>query len=288
MKFCYLRLSHSSLKVSDLITGFFALSVLFTLLDTSNRNECSSPESSLKRGNNLSLRQASGKLDSEVRLSRGASKKTVERDANKNPRWLEDDIFRGCPVLHLSDHETQFWRDLIEKYLFPLDANKEDESRVSRELKDLRDKVMFGVLMLNGIFILTIFLLQLNRDRLSITLPFRFDLVEVDSESILNFNVSHPFKVIDPLNDDEPSNNKLEPVGASFILFFALIFILQVVGMIKHRISTFSHILAFVKLDFFGKPKETFSHDDFIERNAVEIAKDLQCLRGLSGQLASN
>lgn len=197
------------------------------------------------------------------------AEKKVVRDDLKNPYWMEEKVFKNCPVLFLSDHETEFWEGLISKYLYPLDSNPEKEAVIAGQLKDLRDKVMFMVLMLNAIFILTIFLLQLNRDKLSITLPFRFDLVKpaaLDTD------------YIDEV--EEEVNNKLEPVGASFILGFAVILLLQTIGMFKHRLSTFSHILAFVKLDFFERRKQSISDDDYIEQNAIEIAKDLQCLRG--------
>ena len=47
-----------------------------------------------------------------------------ERDDLINPFWIEDrDLGRGegdC----LSGPEVQFWKDLIEKYLYPIDADK--------------------------------------------------------------------------------------------------------------------------------------------------------------------
>ena len=47
-----------------------------------------------------------------------------ERDDLINPFWIEDrDLGRG-EVDYLSGPEVQFWKDLIEKYLFPIDADK--------------------------------------------------------------------------------------------------------------------------------------------------------------------
>lgn len=47
-----------------------------------------------------------------------------ERDDLINPFWIEDrDLGRG-EVDYLSGAEIQFWKDLIEKYLHPLDADK--------------------------------------------------------------------------------------------------------------------------------------------------------------------
>ena len=47
-----------------------------------------------------------------------------ERDDLINPFWIEDrDLGRG-EVDYLSGAEIQFWKDLIEKYLHPLDDDK--------------------------------------------------------------------------------------------------------------------------------------------------------------------
>ena len=47
-----------------------------------------------------------------------------ERDDLINPFWIEDrDLGRG-EVDYLSGAEITFWKDLIEKYLHPLDADK--------------------------------------------------------------------------------------------------------------------------------------------------------------------
>ena len=47
-----------------------------------------------------------------------------ERDDLINPFWIEDrDLGRG-EVDYLSGPEVQFWKDLIEKYLYPIDADK--------------------------------------------------------------------------------------------------------------------------------------------------------------------
>ena len=50
-----------------------------------------------------------------------------ERDDLINPFWIEDrDLGRG-EVDYLSGAEIQFWKDLIEKYLHPLDADKDKQ-----------------------------------------------------------------------------------------------------------------------------------------------------------------
>ena len=55
-----------------------------------------------------------------------------ERDDLINPYWIEDrDLGRG-EVDHLSGVEIGFWKDLIDKYLSPIDADKKREVRYSK------------------------------------------------------------------------------------------------------------------------------------------------------------
>lgn len=56
------------------------------------------------------------------------------RDDLVNPHWLDDieDTFIECtgksgPVMILEEREHTFWKDLIKKYLLPLEDNKEKQ-----------------------------------------------------------------------------------------------------------------------------------------------------------------
>lgn len=50
-----------------------------------------------------------------------------KRDDLVNPYWIEDpDVGKG-EVEYLNSNELQFWKDLLEKYLYPLDENKEEK-----------------------------------------------------------------------------------------------------------------------------------------------------------------
>lgn len=50
-----------------------------------------------------------------------------ERDFLTNPYWIDDQDLKKGEVDFLSSSEIQFWKDLIDKYLYPIDQNKEDE-----------------------------------------------------------------------------------------------------------------------------------------------------------------
>lgn len=48
----------------------------------------------------------------------------ISRDTIVNPFWIEDKKLGRGPVDYLSGSEVTFWKDLIEKYLHPLEVNK--------------------------------------------------------------------------------------------------------------------------------------------------------------------
>lgn len=56
-----------------------------------------------------------------------------ERDDLINPFWVEDskNLGRG-EVDYLSGAEVQFWKDLIDKYLHPIDADSKKQVKLSR------------------------------------------------------------------------------------------------------------------------------------------------------------
>lgn len=50
-----------------------------------------------------------------------------ERDDLVNPYWIEDSDVKKGEVEYLSSAEVLFWKDLLAKYLFPIDENKEEK-----------------------------------------------------------------------------------------------------------------------------------------------------------------
>ena len=79
-------------------------------------------------------------LDSEEDKSEGTDKDREDRDDLINPFWIEDrDLGRG-EVDHLSGVEIQFWKDLIDKYLHPIDADKQREVHLNFSLHFVRSQ----------------------------------------------------------------------------------------------------------------------------------------------------
>lgn len=68
--------------------------------------------------------------DGELSDSESETASTVprnKRDDLVNPYWIEDPDVRKGEVEFLSSNETQFWKDLLEKYLFPIDEDKNEK-----------------------------------------------------------------------------------------------------------------------------------------------------------------
>ncbi len=116
-------------------------------------------------------------LDMDDLVSEGTSSKMTEpreqRDQLINPYWLEEKpIFTRGEVDYLSGAEIQFWKDLIDKYLYPLDADKQKQAQIAAGLKELRDKAVFFFCVFNALFVLIVFMLTLHKDTLHIDWPF--------------------------------------------------------------------------------------------------------------------
>merc|ERR1719481_2273421 len=171
-----------------------------------------------------------------------------ERDDLINPFWIEDrDLGRG-EVDYLSGPEVQFWKDLIEKYLFPIDADKAKQALIAAGLKELRDKSVFFFAMFNALFVLIVFMLTLNKDILHIDWPF----------------------------------------GVVLVFFFFAIVVIQFVAMLFHRFGTISHILASTDLNCCTKKDDVVTGEALMEKNAVEIVKQMQRLKGIDGDYDSD
>ncbi|XP_065368049.1 chitin synthase chs-2 isoform X1 [Calliphora vicina] len=193
-----------------------------------------------------------------------------ERDFLTNPYWIEDAELRKGEVDFLSSAELQFWKDLIDKYLFPIDNDPVEQARIARDLKELRNSSVFFFFMVNALFVLIVFLLQLNKDNIHVKWPFGVRTNITYDESTQEVHISKEYL-------------QLEPIGLVFVFFFALILVIQFTAMLFHRFGTLSHILASTELNFFKKKSEDLSQDALIDKHAVDIVKNLQRLQGIDG-----
>ncbi|XP_011301044.1 uncharacterized protein kkv isoform X1 [Fopius arisanus] len=196
----------------------------------------------------------------------------IRRDENlSRPYWLTDEGLKKGEVDVLSMQEESFWKDLLAQYLYPIDEDKAEKARIANDLKDLRDKSVFAFFMLNALFVLIVFLLQLNKDLLHVKWPFGIKTNITYDESSQEVHVSKEYL-------------QLEPIGLVFVFFFALILVIQFTAMLFHRFGTFAHILSSTVLSWYccKKPKD-LSEEALLSKHAVEIVRDLQRLDGMEG-----
>uniref|UniRef100_T1J5I3 chitin synthase n=1 Tax=Strigamia maritima TaxID=126957 RepID=T1J5I3_STRMM len=190
-----------------------------------------------------------------------------KRDDLLNPAWIEDKNLKNGGVIYLNDQECTFWKELLAKYLFPIDDNPEQRQRIAKELIDLRNKSVFAFFMFNALFILIVFLLQLNKDNLYVEWP-------LGVKYNMTYNPdTHEVRV-------HKEYLHLEPIGLVFVFFFSLIIVIQFLAMLFHRFGTLSHILAATDLVCCSRKTEDTSNEAFINKNAVEIVRHMQKLKG--------
>lgn len=214
------------------------------------------------------IESVGSETNDECNSQRDPEQDIQERDDLINPYWIEDKALLNGPIKRLPDNEIAFWQDLIDQYLYPIDQNKEHQARVASELKELRNRVVFAFFMLNALFVLVVFILQLNKEILHVKWPYgvreNITLVPETNEIII-----------------DKEYLEMEPIGLVFVGFFGLILFIQLVGMLFHRFGTLSHILASVEFNFCRPQEEELSEDAYLDKNAIQIARNLQRLRDL-------
>uniref|UniRef100_A0A671XER4 chitin synthase n=1 Tax=Sparus aurata TaxID=8175 RepID=A0A671XER4_SPAAU len=130
-----------------------------------------------------------------------------------------------------TEHSTEedFWKELQEKYLKPLDDDKEKQKKMADDLRELRNKINFAFFIMNALWLVATFTLQFLKATVSITIP-----------------------VLDLELEDTGRDVEIDPIGFMFILGFALSVLLQFFGMLYHRVLTLIHYVAFLDTE----PKE--------------------------------
>ncbi|XP_014282325.1 chitin synthase chs-2 isoform X2 [Halyomorpha halys] len=219
----------------------------------------------------LTEEQADDDRESDDSDTASTGEPKVVRNDDINPYWIEDKELKKGPVAFLSANEVQFWKDLLDKYLFPIDDDKVERARIAADLKELRNKSVFAFFMMNALFVLIVFLLQLNKDNIHVEWPFG-----------VKTNITYVEETAEVLISKEYL--QLEPIGLVFVFFFALIIVIQFTAMLFHRFGTISHILASTELNLCcNKKVEEMSQDTLLDKQAVDIVRHLQRLKGING-----
>ncbi|CAJ0955692.1 unnamed protein product, partial [Mesorhabditis belari] len=214
-----------------------------------------------------------GELDDDLEMSHQsqAAMKNKKWRQQQSESWLNDKALRRAEREYLDPDEEQFWLDVIDKYLHPLNMETKEQDRVRAGLGELRNKVTSGFLMLNIVFIIVVLVLQLQKDCLHIEWPFgprkNHTFIPCHGDTSKEITVM--------------SRLQLEPIGLVFLVFFMSILVIQFFAMLFHRFGTLAHIIASTELFCFRKPVDRLSEDDLVVQNAVEIARELQAIKGV-------
>ncbi|CDW54512.1 chitin synthase [Trichuris trichiura] len=187
-------------------------------------------------------------------------------NASELPKWMTLAYLKEGTNEVLDETETRFWNTFIEDYMKPIIRTPTEERAVSVALRQLRNSVALGVLMANSLLILVIYLLQINKELLSIRWNPAQNYTVIKWEPSLTKYIT----VQEPL--------KLEPIGFTIILFLSLILVVQVVGMLLHRWQTIQHVLASTTLSFFQKRSFSMKEGEMLEQNAVAIGEFLAAM----------
>ena len=174
------------------------------------------------------------------------------RDELLNPAWLETSYLADCEVDFLEPKETEFFQKLIERVLHPLVEDKTYQAKVARDLKALRNNGCFAFFMINALWMVIIFHLQL-----------------------VQYKVRDYIYVPIPRLNYEPL--RFEPLGFSFLIFFASIVLVQFFSMLWHRYGTVLHLLASTDLKLCARK---FNINQMEVEDVVQTVKVLQQIKG--------
>ena len=171
-----------------------------------------------KKRNNVAENIPKTKTKQPVKVIKNDEPK---RDDLINPFWLEDTRVGTGDVDKLTGTETAFWRMLIRIHLHPILKDKKKELEMEKALKSLRSNIVFGFLMLNFLWAVMIFQMQLLKETLE-----------------------DQFFIPIPRADNPDEKMLFEPMGFAFLAVFGVVLLLQFIGTMLHRWDTFCHIIA--------------------------------------------
>lgn len=206
----------------------------------------------------------------EAPVLRDDGEDTPNDPDNYLPGWLNDPLLIDSELGEIKLIEQRFWKDLIRQYLKPLELSKEQKQTMADDLKALRNMIAFAFVMVNAIFVLIVFLLQLKKDYLHLKWPIDpTDFVSFDRDNSQVF-IYRQYK-------------ELDPIGLCFVIFFGFILVIQFIAMFFHRFATMSQLLATVQLNWFRSNGPLSDEDAALELSgsAVQIARRLQRPRRL-------
>ncbi|XP_071953411.1 chitin synthase chs-2-like [Antedon mediterranea] len=185
--------------------------------------------------------------------------KYMEMDIHdEKPSWMNAPALSWAKIRTIDSEEVEFWQELVSKYLHPIEEDKQMQEAIANRLKELRNKACFAFFMLNAVWIIIIFFLELQSELFAI-----------------------PLGNIQRTNGDPAT---IEPFQFAFFILFLIILVIQFIAMISHRVYTLLHILA--ATDITKKDEE--KDPDFVGPPQLELTPSLIDMTNLeTGSLSS-
>ncbi|ESO87527.1 hypothetical protein LOTGIDRAFT_127517 [Lottia gigantea] len=181
------------------------------------------------------------------------STSTIAEESVKDESWISGETFGDGPMIFLDARENRFWEQLIKKYLYPINEDKEHQEKIASDLKSLRNNVVFGFFMVSSLWV---------------ALSMQLEVLQGELQHYLFFQIPR----LTP--DDKPLT--FQPLGMMFLVFFACILFIQFVGMFVHRWGTMLHVLSITDVGFGQK----FNEKDKIRETIMRVI-ELQKVRNI-------
>ncbi|KAK6165560.1 hypothetical protein SNE40_022466 [Patella caerulea] len=177
---------------------------------------------------------------------------SVTSNESNNLTWLKQEEIGDGAVEVLDQNEINFWNDLIDTYLFPLEKDEKHEKKMQGDLLELRNKTCLFFFLINGLFVVLVFTLAMVAE----TTPSITYKIPCDSESF--------------------RGESIEPLSVTFTLVFGLLLTIQFLSMLFHRLSTFLHIAANTRFRSGRTRDGELDAKKMTIEEAVNLVKDLQ------------
>ncbi|CAD5118528.1 DgyrCDS7220 [Dimorphilus gyrociliatus] len=185
----------------------------------------------------------------EAEESEDEARKRYKVSRKYDDGWIHDKYINFGIMKELSTEEVFFWKQLKEHYLHPLNLSEKEKSKMEKDLKNLRNSMVLGFVMLNTLWMVVIFQLQLLK------------------EALEDF-----FFITIPRSDDEMPEN-FEPIGLLSLSLFTLILLLQFIASVIHRCETFLHLLSITQIQWPWSTKTELDSEE-----TLNLCKRLQAL----------
>ena len=177
--------------------------------------------------------------------------RTAQEDEN-SPLWLQDFELGNGRTRYIGKEEKNFWKDIISKYLKPLESNEAQQKKTQENLLELRNNMSLMFFMLNALFIVIIFTLQYTnavKEGRGLSIPL-------------------------PCRAENGRQLTLEPISLLFMFVYGLALVIQFISMFFHRLGTFLHIIASTEVNCMKPNQNEISAMDIASK--IALVKEMQ------------